>query len=217
MEKSKINNKNARTDALKQETKDLTEFKKAKDFKEPDGQPGAKRQLSYKEQEDLDSQLLQAADKRDSKKVKELINSGANIEASLPRGRTVLLWAVMSVLGDPKDRIEIVKILIANKANVNANSELDGTALMCTALVGETEIAKLLLDNGAYVNDRNDEGETALIIAAKEGHLIIVDMLIERGANVNARSYCGDTALQLADENGHTEIAYILKKYGATE
>jgi len=58
---------------------------------------------------------------------------------------------------------EIVKLLLDEKADMNARAGNDGDTLLYNAAVGgQVEIVKLLLENKADVNKQNTDGDTPL-------------------------------------------------------
>jgi uncharacterized protein len=61
---------------------------------------------------------------------------------------------------------DVVKLLLGKGADVNARNNINGTALMLAAPLGDPGTAKLLLEKGAEVNIRNDYGYTALMYMA---------------------------------------------------
>ncbi|KAI0538686.1 hypothetical protein GGR58DRAFT_512830 [Xylaria digitata] len=101
--------------------------------------------------------------------------------------------------------IEIVRILLASKADVNAAAAnaFGRTALHAAAENGHVEIVRLLLASKA---------NTVLQAAAGSGYIEIVKMLLAAKADVNATAseYRGRTALQAAAESGYIEIVEIL-------
>ena len=60
---------------------------------------------------------------------------------------------------DEKDSAEIVSVLLANGADVNAKNKF-GTALMYAVLYRNAEIVQMLLDAGADINEKVN-GQTA--------------------------------------------------------
>jgi predicted RNA-binding protein YlqC (UPF0109 family) len=81
--------------------------------------------------------------------------------------------------------IEIIKLLLDNKADVNIQ-RLDGTtALMDAVYRGKGDIAKLLIENGANVNACTKDGCTVLAIATLKGRKDILLLLIENGAKAS--------------------------------
>ena len=61
--------------------------------------------------------------------------------------------------------IDLAKLLIARKANVNCRGEGGGTPLHEASANGQLEMARLLLAHGANLNATDDSGKTPLTIA----------------------------------------------------
>jgi ankyrin repeat protein len=120
-----------------------------------------------------------------------LLDHGADPNAMDKNWRTPLMAAAFTA------NDEVVKILIAHKANVNIGSRYGNTALMEARGL---PVVKLLLSAGSVVNDKNINGRTALHWAAWRGDPEVVKVLIEAGANVNAKDDKGETALDLVKQ-----------------
>jgi Ankyrin repeats (many copies)/Ankyrin repeat len=78
---------------------------------------------------------------------------------------------------------DIVELLLANKADINAKNKLGETPLDLAVEGGQTNIAKVLLAHGAKIGD-------ALVCALRNGgsdHKSMVELLLADGADVNAR------------------------------
>lgn len=148
--------------------------------------------------------------------VKELINRGADVNASVSNGFTPLI-----VAADSSD-ITILKALLAHHANVNAKASFDGvTALMYVGAPKEPPAkvlakAELLIRYGADVNATDKAGKTALIWAAEDRMLPVVKLLLARGAHINARTKNGNTALQWARVNHDVKMVRFLQGAGAS-
>jgi ankyrin repeat protein len=167
--------------------------------------------------------------------VKLLLGRGADVNARLPDGGTVLTCAacaghidVAKLLADRVDAVTLtdeaclgdlgeVERRIMEGADVNGKAGANITPLMGATGRGHLGIVKLLLDKGADVNARNLEGDTALTEATKEGHLGIVKLLLDKGADVNAMTIKGMTPLRIGQKSGHKQIVELLKAHGAKE
>ena len=77
---------------------------------------------------------------------------------------------------------DVVKLLIAKGARVNAKAAGGYTALMSAALNGRKDIVKLLLDSGADPTPKDTSIRTAIKYAQEKNHKDIVDLLRHAGA-----------------------------------
>jgi len=190
---------------------------------------------------DAKKPLMVAAQKGDVAAIKELIQSGANVNAPDQHSETALMRAarledsaaLSALVGaganvNAKDsegrtallaavearNIRAVKVLIAAGAEVNAANNKGWTALMAA----ETpEIVRALLAAGANVNATNQEGETALMVAALFDTPAVVKVLLTAHPDVNIRSKDAQTALDLAKSGGRSDVEALLRKAGAVE
>jgi len=119
-------------------------------------------------------------------------------------------------------RLELVKILVDNGADVNKGAFMDGSPLIEASKLGYLDIAKYLVQNGADVNIHVETDETPLIQAAWKGHLDIVKFLIKEGADVNKTVRGGfkinsekRNALRMAIQGKHIDVINYLKLKGA--
>ena len=76
-----------------------------------------------------------------------------------------------------KGSISIVKILIENGAEVNAQNYNGATALIYASTFGHTEIVKYLLANNADKNLTDNRGNTALKHAVMQGNTAVIALL----------------------------------------
>ena len=110
---------------------------------------------------------------------------------------------------------QVLRALVARKANVNA-SEADGTtALHWAARSNDEEAVRLLVRAGANVNSANRYGVTPLPLAAGTGNTTLVEMLLKAGADPNAAIGVGQTALMVAARTGSVGIVKSLLARGA--
>jgi len=114
------------------------------------------------------------------------------------------------------NRLEMVKVLLAAGANVNATNQHGDKALIRAARNNNLELVKYLLTAGAKINATDVAGYTALMHASLNGNLEIVKFLLENEANINTPTqFSGTAALALAFESGNTKLIDLLKSYGA--
>ncbi len=159
--------------------------------------------------------LFQAVSQEDNEAVKQLVNSGFDVNTKDSYGKTALHIAV------EYSNLEIVRFLLDNGAKVNIKSKSKRTALL---MIDEsvrdeddkfvTDIVRLLITKGADVDAQDDEKETALMMAGGEGNLEVTKILLEAGANPNLKDKDGDTVFSTTPSD---EIKQLLKRYGARE
>ena len=133
---------------------------------------------------DGDTALILAADNNNMEMVKLLLSYGADIDYQGFRGRTALFC---SLEYNRKENIEMVKLLIKNKADVNiaydGDYENEETPLMYAIMKGYKETVKILIENKADVNKRNRNNANALIYAYMYGHEDIANILLQNGSD----------------------------------
>ncbi|OGU76818.1 MAG: hypothetical protein A2V93_00670 [Ignavibacteria bacterium RBG_16_34_14] len=131
---------------------------------------------------------------------------------------------------------EIVTLLLAKGADVNAKSKKGISALTIAARSGRTEIVTLLLAKGADVNANDNKGWTALMEAVQIGNTNTVDILEKAGATIPKESIEGfltvaDSQWQKGDyqnaiqsyqeilslDPNNSKAKEFLKKYSAAE
>lgn len=93
---------------------------------------------------------------------------------------------------------EIVKLLIANGAKVDAKNHIDQTPLFVAAIHNNPAGAKMLIAHGAKVDARSGYGMTPLHYAARNGCCDVAAVLIANHATINAKCPDGTTPLDLA-------------------
>lgn len=147
-------------------------------------------------------------------KVKALLKANPDLVFSIDTnnsGYTPLHEAAMM------NRPDLVALLLANKADVNAKGEKGVTVLHEAAVAGRMNVVELLLAHNADVDAREDDGATPLFAAVVGGHRDVVGMLVAHKADVNARDKKGNTPLFYAAAMGHEDVAELLRKHGGHE
>ena len=79
----------------------------------------------------------------------------------------------------------IVRMLLGERAEVNARNYKGDTPLSGACVKGYKRIVRMLLEQGAEVNAREENGNTPLHAACVNGHAEIAQMVLDRGADVN--------------------------------
>jgi ankyrin repeat protein len=219
--------------------------------------------------------LMRASETGQFAIVKELIQAGAEVNKKTKHGETALILAVkdrhveivktlLEAKADPNvktdddqfaalyaaqdgmpESLEILKILGAAKANLNA-SNIAYTPLTYAISQDNAELVDVLLSAGADPNSKtqsghapliealsspaifdrliqakanpnilNGSGETALTVAIQDGSLEKVQALIKAGADVNFKNKDGSTPLMIAMYSYNNEVTELLKKSGA--
>ena len=110
---------------------------------------------------------------------------------------------------------ELIRLLPAAGANINAKDADGKTPLRCAAEGGRTDAVRLLLGIGADVPAALSNGWGELHLAAAGGLTDRVRELLETGADVNARDEAGNTPLYQAASNGHINATRLLLAAGA--
>jgi uncharacterized protein len=109
-----------------------------------------------------------------------------------------------------------VRLLLQQRASVNA-AEADGTtALHWASYRDDVESADLLIRAGANVNAANDLGATPLWTASLNASAPMVKRLLDAGANPNAALLAGETPLMVASRSGNPAVVEQLIVKGAT-
>lgn len=113
-----------------------------------------------------------------------------------------------------KGKLECIKILIQNGADIHYEDHECETAITLASLHGHTECVRYLLEQGANVNDCAADG-SPLMYAAQCGNEECIRMLLDRGANVNESVGHGKTALKAAIRYASVPCVRLLVEHGA--
>ncbi|AVF22163.1 ankyrin-repeat containing protein [Paenibacillus larvae subsp. larvae] len=120
----------------------------------------------------MNDELIFLAEKGDTENVLNLLNDGADINATDGHGRTAVMAATYN------NKVDTVKVLILKGADINIRDNNLDNVLLYAGAEGLLEIVKLAIDAGADTKITNRFGGTALIPASERGHVDIVKELL---------------------------------------
>ncbi len=124
--------------------------------------------------------------------VEALLGRGVDVNrATLKTRQTALMWAVA------ERRHDVIRLLLAAKADVHATSSISFSPLLFAARNGDIDAARLLFAAGATANDLGADGTHPLPLAIVSGRAQFAHFLLEQGANPNSEMF-GVTALHAA-------------------
>lgn len=172
-------------------------------------------QSNEKRVEEMNLQFIAAAAEGDNDKVLQLLQEGADINATDGSGRTAVLAATRN------NRADTVKALIQQGADINIRDNSLDNVLLYAGASGYLEIVKLAIDAGADTKLTNRFGGTALIPASERGHVEVVrELLTNSDVDVNHINNLQWTALLEAVILGdggerHQNIVQLLIDHGA--
>ena len=157
---------------------------------------------------EIDKQLCESVRKGNIEKVKQLLEQGADINATNKKGDAPLFIAI------DKKNLDMVKFLIEQGADVHARGQYQETPLMRAVWKGAKDIVEYLLPM-SDIEAEDKDGDTALIYAAEFNRLEIAKLLIAHGADVNKKNHYQRTALHKAADQGHLKMVQFLVEHGA--
>jgi uncharacterized protein len=184
--------------------------------------------------------LIIASAKGDIETVEFLLKHGANADIQDNTGKVAAIraaergnFSVVKLLTKEKTptglpsamligsaregNVETLKEMIRKGANLNAEAEGGGTALMAASVHCKARIVSILLRAGANVNYQTSiGGETALHWARDGGCLEVIKVLINAGANPNIKDTgFGWTPLMWAANDGDINSVKLLLQNGS--
>ena len=145
--------------------------------------------------------------------VRALIDCNANVSAVNNDGQTCLHKAASS----QRDCPDLCRLLIGNKAKVNAADGNGDSPLHVALQKGNMKTAEVLLENGANCKVLNGCGETVLHLLCKgsaDSHELCED-LISRGVSPHRADREGNLPLHIALKNKLPKtFCWLFKNYG---
>jgi ankyrin repeat protein len=157
-------------------------------------------------------EIHDAAKAGDLAKVKALLKENPKLVLSKDKEG----WTPLHVAAENGCK-DVVELLLASKADVNAIGKFGLAPLHLAARKGSKDVAQLLLANKARVNARNNNRETPLHLAALKGDLDMVELLLTNKADVNAKDKEGETPMYWAGMGGHKDVKELLRQHRGHE
>lgn len=119
---------------------------------------------------------------------KYLLDNGTDVNFGFPRKPI----NVASTIAD----VDILNLLIDNRADVNLIDESEKTPLMIASSIGNEEIVDLLITSGANVNEQNKEGFTAILYSLNNQHQKVFEKLLSYGADIFIKNDFGESVIE---------------------
>jgi hypothetical protein len=154
--------------------------------------------------------LLWASENGHDQVVKRVLKSAGDSIQVRKRNKMVLKAAY-------KGHKEVVDVLLANGAQIEAATKSGFTALHMACGKGHLDVVASLLAQNAQIEAKNKNGSTPLHTAAQKGHADVVLMLLQRSppANIEAANNNGVRPLNSAAHKGHSAVVNILIQHNA--
>jgi ankyrin repeat protein len=166
------------------------------------------------------------ADLGEARKLLASVGAGA-VNAPVYRRNTLLFFAARvpgyegngdvptPEAADEPARVELIDLLVAHGADVNARNQRRVTPLHMAARYGLALTAAALLRHGAEVDARDVNNETPLYRAVNLGHLDVARILLEHRADPNLPDRLGQTPLHRAVFKENRAMIEALQRHGA--
>lgn len=123
-------------------------------------------------------ELTKAVLKSNGPAVEALLSAGANPNAAVqivPGFPTTYL-----ITAATNNSLDLVRLLLNHKAQVNQPDAFKGTALMAAVGKANKAMVELLLSSGADVRAKDDDGKDALALAKEGGNKEIIALLEQK-------------------------------------
>jgi len=149
-----------------------------------------KQQNERKGEIEVNQQLFQAVEHKDTDTIRRLIEEGIDINSQDSQGRTATMIATYN------HDVVNAKILIDAGADVNIRDDMKNNPFLYAGAEGYIDILKLTIEAGADPSVTNRYGGTALIPASEHGYVdVIKELLTSTDVDVNHVNNLGWTAL----------------------
>ncbi|KKK21196.1 hypothetical protein ARAM_004667 [Aspergillus rambellii] len=110
---------------------------------------------------------------------------------------------------------DVVALLLADHANIEARGHTAMTPLIFAARGGNVTTVQVLLHRGADIEAKDDNQRTALSHAAQGGHIEVVELLLNYGADMETLDADGKSPLHYTVPFGHLPVFNLMLRVGA--
>ncbi|KAI9888557.1 MAG: hypothetical protein M1814_006827 [Vezdaea aestivalis] len=158
--------------------------------------------------------LLEAAFHGDLATVERLVSLGADVDTLDSFHRSALLVAAegeRDAYGTKADHLGVVKLLLTEGANINAQNDDDESPLMLASFTGNIQMVQLILDNGADIEAEDVKGRTALVHASMVGNVDVAHLLIKAGAKIEPGNGKATPLMVAAGRGGPAMVLSLLE------
>jgi len=119
----------------------------------------------------FESRLISAIKEKNISKIKEELNSGADINSRTSGGRTLLMMSAIT------GNVDITSLILEKRPDLNAKDNDGLTALMHASKIGNADIVRLLIQKGADIKIKDNSGKDAITLAEINNHKKVVNYL----------------------------------------
>ncbi|CAE7871385.1 unnamed protein product, partial [Symbiodinium microadriaticum] len=114
-------------------------------------------------------------------------------------------------------RLDVVKLLLEAKAQVDLTDGSGATALIYAAINGHAGVLQFLMESGAQLGKSDHHGWTSLMHAVVNGHAEVVQLLLGAGAEMDLSDQESIGALMTAANRGHSQVVQLLSEASSPE
>jgi len=123
--------------------------------------------------------IFDASSTGDIHRIRQLLESGENIQSKDEYGNTPLMYALRN------HKHESAIFLVDNGANLNDKNNSNTTILMLASLFNNIEIVKKIMNLDVDLNEQDNNGYTALMYACHDDKIKIAQLLVDHHADIN--------------------------------
>lgn len=156
---------------------------------------------------DKEYELLEAAEKGESKKVLKLLNEKVNPNVQDFYGMGPLHYASQN------DHLKSVKALILNGGRVNMRDYDGRIALHLATHFNNLDVAEFLVQKGGNINSKDNYGLSPIFYSSAYGDFLMTDMLLFYSKGEQVYDLEGKTPFLASVWGGHIANARLLLKY----